>query len=304
MHSWHTLFVFGNFLRRSISNFTIRQSIGGSSSNKTFFEMEDKTVTRFSRTTQACDQCTQSRRKCDGKTPCTLCAAKSRQCTYSKLTRKRGPIASKSLSLNSNAAQKPSNSFVYPKIFAEIIPKNPVENWSRRDFLNTRIIGSYGIPNSILDLYFSFTHQHIPLMSKIWIQENLQDVPMYILHAMYAAVLVNVNQAPSNGRVIALPHAEFVKHAVRNGIEDCDPFIVAALINMAVYDFYLGNSTRTIHHVSVAVKLSQILGLDRDAKLEWPSSASGRIMGNEIGMDKQFLRSLWLLLYIWVRSLF
>jgi Fungal Zn(2)-Cys(6) binuclear cluster domain len=263
----------------------------------------DKTITRFSRTTQACDGCTQSRKKCDGKIPCSLCAAKTRPCTYSKLTKKRGPIASKSMGpLSSNHSRnlnysKTLRSFTHS---LSLIQKNPVAKWSRNDFLNTRIIDSNGISNTILELYFSYTHQHIPLMSKIWIQENLNDVPIYILHAMYAAVLVNANQALSNGRLIALPHAEFVKNAVRDGIDNCDPFIIAALINMAVYDFYLGNSTRTIHHVSVAVKLSQILGLDRDADLKWPSSASGRMMGNEIGMDKQFLRSLWLMLYIWV----
>jgi hypothetical protein len=39
-------------------------------------------------------------------------------------------------------------------------------------------------------------------------------------------------------------------------------------------------------------------GLDRDVDLKW-RSPRGRMLGNEIGMDKQFLRSIWFLLYQW-----
>ena len=184
-----------------------------------------------------------------------------------------------------------SNALLHP--CADLL--QPIKNWSRKDFQNTRITDLSGVSNSIMDLYFRYAS----LYSKLWFQNHLEDIPMYILHAMYANVLVNARPAPPNGKSLAAPHADFVNLAIENGIEDCDPFIIAALLNMATYNFYLQNLQQQGVYISIGVKLSQILGLHRDADLRWRSSASGRILGDEIGMDRQFLRSLWLMLYVW-----
>lgn len=122
---------------------------------------------------------------------------------------------------------------------------------------------------------------------------------MHVLHVIYMLVLVNSKQGLPTGRSVARFHAVLVRNAVNEGLEESDPFMIATLINLALFEFYMQEPSKSILYISMAVKLAQALRLDCDVDLKWPSSASGRIMGNEIGMDKQFLRSLWFLLYQW-----
>eukprot|EP00164_Ancoracysta_twista_P001609 GFYU01002112.1.p1 GENE.GFYU01002112.1~~GFYU01002112.1.p1 ORF type:complete len:719 (-),score=171.79 GFYU01002112.1:101-2257(-) len=49
------------------------------------------TVKALKRQTTACDPCRQFKRKCDGRTPCSLCVERNRHCAYTAPVRKRGP---------------------------------------------------------------------------------------------------------------------------------------------------------------------------------------------------------------------
>ncbi|KAI9025484.1 hypothetical protein DFJ74DRAFT_664445 [Hyaloraphidium curvatum] len=48
-------------------------------------------VKRRARVSRACDSCSKHKKKCDGKEPCTSCALRSAECTYTSTGRKRGP---------------------------------------------------------------------------------------------------------------------------------------------------------------------------------------------------------------------
>ena len=286
--------------------------------------------TKPRRITKACDQCSRFRRKCDGHLPCLLCREKGRTCTYTKPVRKRGPESSKpydgskTISTVKTSLEVDKMPFFNPSTLPVLLPKstlpplvnqipisvettvinsiafeNPVSRWSRKDFLVTRIVDVCGNVSTILDMYFGYPYQHIPIFSKLWIQQNLKDVPMYVLHAMYILVLTNPKFAVPNGRLTARPHLAYVRNEINNLIEDCDPFTIAAMINVALYYFYLKDETPQIAYISLAMKESQLLGLNRDVNLNWRSTASGRMLGHEIGMDKNFLRSMWFLLYQW-----
>lgn len=235
---------------------------------------------KIARITKACDQCSRFRRKCDGKAPCSLCVEKSRKCSYSKIPKKRGPGYKQDL-VSVTISNRPK--FVY----------------TRTDFITTKVTDSSGYSASILDMYFSFSHQHCPIFSKIWLIKNINDVPMHVLHVIYMLVLTNAKQAVHNGHTLAKPHLEFVQKEMMDHFENWDPFWIATLVNLTLWGFYTKHRKRQVLYLSMAVKASQILGLDRDVDYTWKSSASGRILGHEVGLDKQFLRGLWFLCYQW-----
>ncbi|KAH6599117.1 hypothetical protein BASA61_002648 [Batrachochytrium salamandrivorans] len=55
---------------------------------------DDAKEVKRKRVTQACDVCNRKKIKCDGKRPiCTNCHSSSQECTYVRITRKRGPRA-------------------------------------------------------------------------------------------------------------------------------------------------------------------------------------------------------------------
>jgi hypothetical protein len=252
------------------------------------------------RVVKACDQCARYRRKCDGNLPCVLCFQKKRSCSYEIIAKRRGPKKKnsvKELSPVVNPLISLKTLLITPPPILEKV--NPVANWTTLDFLSTVVFDSSGNSGSILDMYFSFPYQHLPMYSKVWFTLNIKDVPLYVLHSIYMLVLVNSKQALIIGKLMAEPHAKFVREAVNSQLEDCDPFMISTMLNLAMYDFYNKESGSSVLHLSMAIKSAQLLGLDRDIDLRWRSTASGRILGDEIGMDRQFLRSLWFLMYQW-----
>lgn len=263
----------------------------------------------------ACDQCSRYRRKCDGNSPCVRCVEAKRVCSYIRKNSSNfvifkspgicglNPEIASLLPLSfdfkfSTGLPRPPADMSHTVLRKNFIP-NPVASWTRNDFLSKTITDSTGNQGTMLDLYFTYPYQHLPMFSKLWITQNIEDVPMHVLHVMYMNVLVHANKAINTCRETAKPHADYVKSVVNNQIENCDPFLISTMMNLAMFEFYCQESDQSILHLAMAAKSAQILGLDRDIDLLWRSSASGRLLGNEIGMDKQFLRSLWFLMYQW-----
>ena len=147
-------------------------------------------------------------------------------------------------------------------------------------------------------MYYAFAYQHLPLFSKQWLNNNLNDVPMHVLHTIYLLVLLNAKQAVPNGPEIAKAHADYVKREIFDGLEEMDPFLVATLLNYAMCGIYTQQPNLSILYLGMAIKGAQMMGMDRDAELYWRSCSSGRVLGGDVGLDKQFLRSLWFLLYM------
>ena len=267
-------------------------------------------------------------------TPCALCVEKGRNCTYTKILRTRGPglnsipskivenpllasnstIPSKSLKLKTKVSNlqdfdadtplQSTTSILSPlsqqshSIISPPAIETSIEAWKKSEFLSKIIIDCKGNSGSILDLYFNFPYQHLPMFSKVWLTNNIEDVPMHVLHIIYMLVLTNARQSLINGRMTAKPHEDFVQKQVDIHINNCDPFLVSTILNLAVYYFYIQDFEKSSLEFAKAVKYAQLLKLHIDVDLEWTCD-SGRTLGSEIGMDKQFLRSIWFLIYQW-----
>lgn len=254
------------------------------------------------RSSKACDECSRLRKRCDGKNPCSLCLEKDRSCTYHRRAKKRGPGSRKN---HANTVANPSAITVAnpsAKITVTNTVTNPIHNWTVSDFITTIVTDSTGYSTSILEMYFNFPYQHLPMYSKMWFTQNIQDVPLHVLHVIYALVLVNAKQALINGHLKAKPHVDYARSVIFDNLDECDPFMISTMMNLAMYYFYTQDMNQATLIFAMAIKSAQILGLDRDVSILWHSTASGRMLGNEIGMDKQFLRSLWFLLYQWDHS--
>ena len=267
-------------------------------------------------------------------TPCDLCAEKGRDCTYTKISRKRGPEPSrksskgqppkidpvpetlvkltldtspqparilKTFQIDPLSLSIPENQAVFPEFFSSPSASPtilPVAHWDASVFLSTIVIDCNGNSGSILDLYFAFPHQHLPMFSKQWFTQNIQDVPTHVLRAIYILVLVNASQSPES-LLIAKLHAEHLRFLITNQEEVIDPFTVSSILNLAMFDNYNHDYQKSNSLLGLAIKAAKILGLHLDPDLKWPSTASGRILGGELGMGRQFLRSLWFLMYHW-----
>jgi Fungal Zn(2)-Cys(6) binuclear cluster domain len=148
---------------------------------------------------------------------------------------------------------------VIPKVFEDAIYKISVARWTREDFLKMKVVDGSGNISSIIDLYFSYPYQHIPIFSKLWLQQNIEDVPLHVFHVMYMVVLGNAKLAVPNGRETAIPHIAFVRKIVDYEIDDVDPFMIATLLNLALYDFYVGDDMQSVVHITMAIKSGKTL---------------------------------------------
>lgn len=256
------------------------------SNNLVEIKPEHANTTRVSK---ACDQCSRYRRRCDGNTPCQLCIAKGRTCVYTRVMKKRGPEAKKLQKLKSQVIELTRK--------VEIALADGIQSWNHEKFLKILTADKYGRLLSLVDLYFVNTYVSLPLLSRQWIIDNFADIPLHLLHSMYVAALMATNLPEYAGT--AVKHAKYLKKILLERIEDCDPFILVSLIHLAYYEFTSANKNSSLAHIAFAIKMAQAMGLDSDKQVVWASDSTGRILGTEFGLDKQFLRSIWFLLYLW-----
>jgi Fungal specific transcription factor domain/Fungal Zn(2)-Cys(6) binuclear cluster domain len=263
----------------------------------TDFKLPQTTEKKIStRVSKACDSCSRYRRKCDGNLPCLLCIQKNRNCIYTRVVKKRGPEAKKLEKLKDQVLELSRK----VKLAAHTNTNasyNTVMNWTRKDFLKLGIVDKFGRTLTLVDLYFVYTYISLPLLSRSWVIEHFNDIPLHLLHSMYIAALMGQN-LPGNAES-ALEHAKLLRKELYSRMDDCDPFVIVSLIHLAFYEFASTNRNSSLAHIAFAIREAQMMGLDVDKVVTWPSESTGRILGNDFGLDKQFLRSIWFLLYLW-----
>lgn len=70
-----------------------------------------------------------------------------------------------------------------------IDPDKAPSEWTVMDFFIVMIDSGEGAPVSFLDAYFARVYPKIPALSKQWAESNFVQLPLFLLHAMYACCI-------------------------------------------------------------------------------------------------------------------
>jgi hypothetical protein len=288
----------------------------------------NKEAAKQRRVTKACDSCCKKRRKCTGTSPCEFCEIKGIECTYLQPAKKRGPqtgivfstkpkelenilyniddftAPSPSLSSESSNPLSDNNKFgmvkplVPPKYNPPMIPfeivKPTINKWKHDTFPPIEI--GNGQTRPWLDVFFENGHMKVPILSPKWIYQNYYDLPLYLIHSMYALALttpveniVTYNAGDYHYSIAMLYHKEYIQNPT--------PFDVLATFNLGCYALMSTDAlTGGIAKVALAIQMARKLKIDTAEHLTW-TNQNGRMFGNDLGTGKIFLRLLWYSLY-------
>ncbi|KAJ3332197.1 hypothetical protein HDU91_003147, partial [Kappamyces sp. JEL0680] len=140
-------------------------------------------------------------------------------------------------------------------------------------------------------------YPRIPILSKTWINANLAQLPLPLLHSMYALCLcfpLEFKPVIMSGTI----HFNYAKRHALKEIENGDPFTIVTLIHLGYFAIQAGQFSSCISFFGMATGLAQLMGIDQDYAVKW-NSKTGVQLGDDQGTGQDFLRSIWFLLYIY-----
>lgn len=102
------------------------------------------------------------------------------------------------------------------------------------------------------------------------------EVPLHMLHAMYATALV----FPTAGDCVkkAQVHARIACQAVQSDLERANPFTIVTLVHISL--FYIKTEVASkvwSLYISQAIQLARNIGLDKDQNIIWLSDRNTAI---------------------------
>jgi hypothetical protein len=164
-------------------------------------------------------------------------------------------------------------------------------SWTHDTFLTAPLLGTNGVV-AWWDIYFSLVHPKWPFIFKKWFLQHYNDLPLILLHAMYATSLFYTSHPAEEGEF----HFSVCKSVIDEAIENPDPLKTAAIMLMAVYSINSKRMKSVVSYLCIAIRFCQILGIDKDNYDTW-KCAVGPIPGFENESPKEFCRALWTNLY-------
>lgn len=173
----------------------------------------------------------------------------------SETKRERSPLSPSSHHLRGFTAELPS-------------PKSPqstieVQHWTNSTFITQNSRESW------VEAYFSKVYKYLPLLSKQWLIESIMDIPVALLHVMYACSLIT--KSPN----VATTH---YKQALKMIYEDFEKADLMTIVTFLHFHYFEGDSDIASLHFSNAVKFAILLELDKSCSYSW-ISPNGNLMG-------------------------
>ena len=144
---------------------------------------------------------------------------------------------------------------------------------------------------AFLDYYFKYVYIEIPIFSKNCLEGHLTDLPLWLLHSMFACCFIT--PLPSNGRIPperALKHMKYAIKQLHQDLENVDPFYCCALLHAAAFYARLDNEA-WVAHLTLCVQICYQLGLDTDTDVVWFSRSGKRLQSIDMcrGIWSKFL---------------
>ncbi|KAJ3335253.1 hypothetical protein HDU91_002264 [Kappamyces sp. JEL0680] len=172
-------------------------------------------------------------------------------------------------------------------------PRNP-KDWTYWTFFSMRVLDTNGQSVSLLDYYFQTVHLNIPCLSKAWVENHFADLPLYLLHAMYACCGLP-RKRPTY--YAARNHYYYAMKLVQLELEDANPMTVLAMIHLAFFGANASVVNASSVCLALAIRLAQYLGFHHQVQIFWRSPI-GTILGADHATGPSFIKCIWIFCYI------
>ncbi|KAI8895880.1 hypothetical protein BC833DRAFT_599756 [Globomyces pollinis-pini] len=139
-----------------------------------------------------------------------------------------------------------------------------------------------------IQLYFKQPHHYFPVLSSSWTLNNFTDLPLILVHIMYAFTIAPYNWKQSRFHYLCCKKIQ--KKALRHP----NPFSLFALLLMSIYAlFYVDNCLEAHDQLENVVETSMMLKIhDPTEKIHWFSPRK-RKLGTECGTNQHLTRLIW-----------
>ena len=129
-------------------------------------------------------------------------------------------------------------------------------------------------------------HRSFPFLTYEWFKQNMDYIPLYYLHAMYACCLISASSQvtiPPNQSLLSVQaaHAHYKQslQTILQDLDSADPFTVAALYHLFTFALYSPDVSDkdAILHYTLAARLCQLLEIWKP-DFKWmcfPSAVTG-----------------------------
>lgn len=138
-----------------------------------------------------------------------------------------------------------------------------VQDWTHSTFLaqNSR--------DDWINAYYSDMYRSLPFLSMPWLTEGALDIPLGLLHVMYACTVV------SKSPKVATAHYKQALKMIYEDFQKADPLTIVTFLH---FHYFEGDSDIASVHFSNAVKFTVLLELDKPCSYSWVSP-NGNLMG-------------------------
>lgn len=259
----------------------------------------------------ACSLCRSRKVKCSGEIPCKNCVARGTECIVME-GKKRGPSVGlrkakkgpkldrtpqhfESVSPVQNDEQSTtSDGTLISAIESSLVENSQEQIFTHAFFRNVTLEDFDGNRLPFVDYYFKWANKLIPFFSKIWLESNFLDLPIYLLHSMFAMTLVtpyNKGKLGDEDRQSLFQKSFQFASKYLFELEDIDPFAVCGVIHLAGAALNVDQPNEVALLWSMAFNWAIRLELPLDVSPTWKTASNTDIR------DINFCRSIWFFMY-------
>ncbi|KAJ3268107.1 hypothetical protein HDV01_003473 [Terramyces sp. JEL0728] len=170
-----------------------------------------------------------------------------------------------------------------------VSPIEDLDHWSFYSFPSIRTTDGNLLP--WLKVYFSWANTKLPLFSETWFMENVKEIPLILLHSMYAIACTAPIAMGGSWKAGDVYHTQ-AKKLLSQVLDIPNPFTSTAFLLMGIYADNSARSITSVSYYGLAIRMTQRLGIHRGGEVLW-FSPNGTLMSNEPIPAKQFCDHLW-----------
>lgn len=176
------------------------------------------------------------------------------------------------------------------KLLFQFRPRRP-EQWSYFTFYTIQILDKDLGPTSFSTYYYKHVYENIPGLPKPFLNDRMTDVPLYLLHSIFALCLVLPGNNPEGFKSVAYVHFQYASKLVQIDLENANPWTICTLLHLSIFAWIAQLKQASLANLSLATILSSLMGISNDTEVIWKSP-----IGTPLQMIN-FQRSMYMNLY-------
>ncbi|KAJ3253524.1 hypothetical protein HK103_000493 [Boothiomyces macroporosus] len=170
-----------------------------------------------------------------------------------------------------------------------ISPVEDMDSWNFYSFPSIRTTD--GNLTLWTKVYFAWVNTKLPLFTESWFMENIKEIPVILLHSMYALTCTAPIAMGGSWKAGDANHSQ-AKKLLPQVLDIPNPFTAAAFLLMGIYADNSSRSITSVSYYGLAIRMTQRLGIHRGGEVLW-FSQNGTLMSNESMPAKLFCDHLW-----------